>query len=49
MLTLDETGVAPATNRGLDEVMDEIRTAERLDYAWPRTQLRFNYEEEVGY
>ena len=46
MLTLDETGVAPATNRGLDEVMDEIRTAKRLDYACPRNQLRFTFEQD---
>ena len=46
---IEENEVAPATNRGLNEVMQSIQDKHAVDYACPRNQLRFNHEDEVGY
>ena len=46
---VEENEVAPAANKDLNEVLQSIQDSHAVDYACPRNQLRFNYEEGAGY
>ena len=46
---VEENEAAPAANKDLNEVLQSIQDSHAVDYACPRNQLRFNYEEDAGY